>query len=149
MTEKLAPQEEAAQQVERIEKRSRILVWSSLVFALLQSICTALVALSGVRTLIGAAALTLSSTNVLLRFHQSPIRLPMLVLSVIGALIDLGVLWQVRRLRSRPSSQWRQKPVSPGRRRAETAQLILSVLTLLLVGAEMIAHKHLHGVFVG
>lgn len=143
------PDGEALQEIATVEERSRLIVWSSFIFALLQSLCTALIALSGVRTLIGASALALSSTSVLARFHQPAIRLPMLLLAVIGALVDLGVLWQIRRLRRRPSSQWRQRPVSASRRRIESAQLILSLSTLLLVVTEMTAHYHLHGTFFG
>ncbi len=129
------------------EEPARILAWSSLIFAVLQSLCTALVAMSGVRTLIGASALALSSTNVLLRLHQPSIRVPMLLLSTVGALVDLGVLWQVRRLRKRGASKWRQVPVSSARLRMERLQLLLSALALCLVVAELTAHKHLHGVF--
>ena len=127
---------------------ARILAWSSLFFAALQSLCTALVALSGVRTLIGAGALALSSTNILLRLHQPSIRVPMLLLSTAAALVDLGVLWQVRRLRRRPASKWRQVPVSSGKLQMERLQFILSVVALTLVIAEFAAHKHLHGAFI-
>ena len=73
----------------------------------------------------------------------------MLLLAIFGALVDLGVLWQVRRLRDRPASKWRQAPVSAGKLRAERLQLILSLVALSLVVVELAAHKHLHGVFFG
>jgi hypothetical protein len=71
----------------------------------------------------------------------------MLIFATAGAVINLGVLLQVRRLRRRPSAQWRVRPLSPRKKRIEQWQLIISVLTLLLVAAELIAHKLINGVF--
>ena len=71
----------------------------------------------------------------------------MLLLSVLGALVDLGVLWQVRRLRRRGASKWRQQPVAAGKLRMERVQFVLSLAALALVAAELAAHKYLHGVF--
>jgi len=59
--------------------------------------------------------------------------------------VNLVALWQVRRLRARSASAWRQQPLTPGKRRAEAAQFILSVATLVLLAAEWIAHYHLKG----
>lgn len=134
--------------VEKIEQKSPIILWSSFAFVLLQSICTALVAASGFRTAIGVGALAISSTSLSARFHQSEIRDPMLLLSVVGGAFDLIILWQVRRLRSRPAARWRQVPPSPRRLRMERIQLSFSLLTLLLVAAEMVAHRYLHGTFL-
>ena len=134
--------------VEKLEDRSAMVVWSSFVFVVLQSVCTALLAASGFRTLIGAGALALSSTSLLVRFHQSEIRDPMLLLATLGALLDLVILWQVRRLRKRPSSRWRQVPSSAKKLRMERIQFAFSVFTLVLVCVEVIAHEHLHGTFL-
>ena len=131
--------------VEKLEERSAIVLWSSFAFAVLQSVCTALLAASGFRTLIGASALALSSTSLLVRFHQSAIRDPMLVLATLGALLDLVILWQVRRLRKRPASRWRLAPPGPGKLRMERIQFAFSVVTLALVGIELIGHHYLHG----
>ena len=131
--------------VEKLEERSAIVVWSSFGFVVLQSVCTALIAASGFRTLIGAGALALSSTNLLVRFHQSEIRDPMLLLATLGAVLDLIILWQVRRLRKRPASRWRQMPPSPRKLRMERIQFAFSIVTLVLVCVELLAHQHLHG----
>ena len=71
----------------------------------------------------------------------------MLIFALAGAGINLGVLWQVRRLRRRPSAQWRLRPLSAHKMRMEKWQLIIGVLTVLLVVAELIAHKAIHGFF--
>jgi hypothetical protein len=53
----------------------------------------------------------------------------------------------VRRLRRRPSAQWRLRPLSPHKKRMEQWQIAISLMTVLLVVAELIAHKVIHGFF--
>lgn len=128
-------------------KRSWIIGVTSLGFVLLQSACTAVMAISGLRLLIGIGSLAAatSSVKVLAAIHLSAIRIPMEAIAVAGALINLYVLWRIRSLRSRKSSQWRVAPVTPATRRAELVQISLAVLTLLLLAAEWTIHIHLHG----
>ena len=138
---------EELQRAERLETRTNTFAWSSLIFAFLQSTCTAVIAASGMRFAIGLGALLTSiATSIPARdLHRSAIRLPMLVFALAGACINLGVLWQVRRLRKRPSAQWRFRPLSAHKRRMERWQLVMSLLTLLLVAAEVAAHIYFHG----
>jgi hypothetical protein len=112
----------------------RLLSWSSLLFALLQSICTAVIAISGVRVAIGLAA----------GFHQDAIRILMMITALLGALINLFVIWRIRSLRSRPASQWRQIPVTQKKLNSERFQIALSVVTLILLAAEWITHPMVH-----
>jgi hypothetical protein len=137
------------EKAERLEARSSAFAWSALVFAFLQSVCTAVIAASGMRFAIGLAALitSIATSAPAQGLHRDVIRLPMLIFATAGAVINLGVLLQVRRLRRRPSAQWRVRPLSPRKKRIEQWQLIISVLTLLLVAAELIAHKLINGVF--
>jgi hypothetical protein len=79
------------------------------------------------------------------RFHADALRIPMVVLAVIGSLLNLVVLAQVRRLRRRPASQWRQQPPGPHKLRMERLQIILSVATLALVAVEEGLHYGFHG----
>jgi len=130
------------------EKRNWLVLWSSFFFALVQSLCTAVIAISGVRVLIGLSALAAAAglNTPAKGFHQDAIRIPMMLLALAGALVNLYVLWHVRRLRNRKSAQWRQRPLTPARRRSERLQLVLSVLTLLLLLAEWITHPMIHRV---
>jgi hypothetical protein len=57
--------------------------------------------------------------------------------------VNLCVIWRIRSLRSRPSSQWRVEPVTPAKKRAEGIQIALAILTLLLVLAEWTTHLYL------
>lgn len=118
---------------------------ASVVLVVLQSLCTAVVTLNGVRVLIGLSALAASSIAApLLEFHQDAIRIPMLILAVAGSLVNLAVLAWIWHLRSRPEAKWRQKEIDPGQRRSERLQVAMALLTLALVGVELWAHGVVH-----
>ena len=123
------------------------LSWSGFFLAFLQSVCSVFIALHGVRFLVGIGAVILASSawNLAERLHVTAVRVPMMLLALVGALLNLAALWQVRRLRRRSASAWRQQPPSPGKRRAEALQLALSVITIILLVAESAAHYRLKG----
>jgi hypothetical protein len=81
----------------------------------------------------------------MLKFHADAIRIPMMTAALIGSLINLLALWQIKRLRNRPAAQWRRVPLSPKQRRAEGLQLGLSIVTLVLLGIEFFLHHTMHG----
>jgi len=119
--------------------------WTTFFFAVLQSVCSAFIALSGVRLLIGVGAFA-AATGVLKvadRMHVDAIRIPMMLLALAGSVLNLVVLWRVWSLRKRPASAWRQLPLSKQKRTSEFFQFSLSALTLLLLAAEVAAHHHL------
>lgn len=127
--------------------RFRWLNWSGFFLAFIQSVCSAFLALHGVRFLIGIGAVVLASSawHLAERLHVNAIRVPMMLIALVVSLLNLAALWQVRRLRARPAAAWRQQPVTPVKRRSEMVQLILSLATLVLLAAEWIAHFHLKG----
>ena len=57
----------------------------------------------------------------------------MMVLALLGTSLNL---MQIRHLRNRPASRWRQRPLSPSRIRMERVQMALSLATLVLIGVE-------------
>jgi hypothetical protein len=126
----------------------RWLVWSSLIFAFLQSVCAFVVATSSIRVLIGlgslAAAAGTDAPAKGFHFHQDTIRIPMMLFALVGSVVNLYALWRVRSLRKRPSSQWRIQPVTAKQKRSEWLQIALSVLTLVVLAAEWTAHQWLH-----
>lgn len=128
---------------------SWFIVVTSFLFVLLQSACTAVMALSGLRLLIGLTSLAAASVipGFIFSIHAEQIRLPMMVVAVLGSVVNLYVIWRIRSLRSRPAAQWRVQPVTSAQRRSEIVQIALSVLTLALVVTESLAHHHLHGSF--
>jgi hypothetical protein len=143
---KLRESDEALSRVipSEIGKAQGVIGWSSFLFAVLQSVCSFFVALDGLRFLIGVGALAsiVGAGQQWDRLHTDWVRVPMIVLSLVGALLNLTVLLHVRHLRSRPSAQWRLKPLTPRKLRAERVQLALSVVTLVLIAVEEISHWH-------
>jgi hypothetical protein len=127
---------------------TKLLNWSGIAFALLQSACTAVIAISGVRVAIGLSALAAAAGihAPAHGFHQDAIRIPMMVLAFLGAVTNLYVIWKVRSLRSKPAAQWRQQPVTKKKLNSERFQIALSVLTLLLLAAEWFTHPLVHRV---
>lgn len=119
---------------------------ASLLVALLQSACTAVFAISGVRLAIGLTALAASSGIYAPArgFHQDAIRIPMLLLAAAGALVNLLVLAWIWRLRTRPSAQWRRRELGAKEKRSERLQIALAILTLILVGLETWTHPMVH-----
>lgn len=128
------------------KRSSWVLGFTSFFFILLQSACAAFMALSGLRLVIGIGSLAAATTGLrfLASFHSEWIRIPMEIVATAGSVINLYAIWRVRSLRARPSSQWRVGPVSAEKKRAESVQIALAVLTLLLVVAELVLHVHLH-----
>jgi len=127
--------------------RFQWLNWSGFFLAFIQSVCSAFIALHGIRFLVGIGAVVLASSawHLAERLHVATIRIPMMLLALVGALFNLAALWQVRRLRRRSASAWRQQPLTPSKRRSEFLQLALSLLTLVLLFAEWISHFKLFG----
>jgi len=125
---------------------SRLINWSALFFAVLQSACSAFIALNGVRFLIGVGAFAAASGALKLadRMHIDAVRIPMMLLALTGSVLNLVVLWQVWRLRRRPASAWRQTAVPKQKLTSEWLQFTLSILTLVLLAAEFVAHRILH-----
>ena len=127
--------------------RGLVVGLTSLFFILLQSACTAFMAISGLRLLIGIGSLAAATTGLkfMAAMHGTAIRIPMELVAVIGSVINLYAVWRVRNLRARPASQWRMKPATSKMLRSESWQIGLAILTLLLVAVEWGFHIYLHG----
>jgi len=125
-----------------VSSRLKFLNWSGVFFAVLQSVCSAFFALSGVRLLIGLSAFA-AATGVLRvadRMHIDAIRIPMMLFAFLGSALNLWALRRVWSLRQNPASKWRQRPVAKQKRRSELLQFAISILTLLLLAVEVTFH---------
>ena len=119
---------------------------TSFLFIVLQSVCALVMALSGVRLIIGLGALAAVAAGArgpATGFHQDAIRIPMMTLAVLGSCINLYMIWRIRSLRKRPSSKWRQQPMSRRRLWGERVQITLAIVTLVLVVAEFLSHRYI------
>lgn len=148
--ESAVPQEKERDSSEKHQVRSvRSLVvgFTAFLFILLQSACTAFMAISGLRLLIGIGSFAAAAAGqrFLDSIHGAAIRIPMEALAITGSVINLMAVRRVRQLRARPASQWRMKPVSAEKLRSESWQVLLALVTLLLVGVEWGVHIYLYG----
>jgi len=146
--ENLAHNEVPGESTDSLLSRLKLLGWSGVLFAILQSACTAVIAISGIRVAIGLSALAAAAGihAPAKGFHQDAIRIPMMLLALFGSLINLLVIWKIRTLRSKPASQWRQQPLTRSKTNSERLQIALSLLTLILLTAEWITHPMIHRV---
>jgi uncharacterized membrane protein YeaQ/YmgE (transglycosylase-associated protein family) len=129
-----------------VKPKWQAMSWASIVLAILQSACTAVLAISGIRVAIGLTALAAAggiyapATG----FHQDAIRIPMLIISTIGAMVTLIVLTRIWTLRARSSGNWRRRDISAKEKHSEILQLSLALVTLLLVSLEVWTHPMVH-----
>jgi hypothetical protein len=80
----------------------------------------------------------------LFRYHQIEwLRTLMTWGAALISSVNIGVLWQARRLRSRPAARWRARPRNEGELRKEQLQLWLSLATLVVVAIEEYLHFRL------
>ncbi len=127
-------------------KPMRGVVWASVLLAFLQSLCTAVFAISGVRVAIGLSALAAVSGIYAPAkgWHQDAIRIPMLIAATIGAVVNIAVIAWMRHLRNRSAAQWRRRERTPREKRSERLQIGLAIVTLILVGLETWTHPMIH-----
>lgn len=122
-----------------------ILGWSSLFLAVIESLCAAAVALSGVRVLLGMSSLiAATAAGPAHGFHREALRVPILWASGVIALLNLLLLWNENRIRQNPAAQWRLQPLTPRQRRQRWMQLGTSIAALLLILAEVVTHPWFH-----
>jgi ABC-type uncharacterized transport system permease subunit len=123
----------------------RMLSLGPLGLALVQGICALAVLLSGIRTALGFSSLiAAAAAGPATGFHANRIRIPMLALAGIGAVVNLLLFWNAERMRRNPSARWRMRPLTRKERLGKWMQIGTSILTLLLIAAELSAHTLFH-----
>jgi hypothetical protein len=123
-----------------------VVVGSSLLFSILQSVCTAIVTINGVRLALGlgSLAMTVGLGATLDRFHSITwLRHSLLFGALFGSTLTLAIQIHAWRLRNRPAAQWRRQLRTNKQKRMDTVQIALSILTLILVAIEEYFHFHL------
>ena len=122
-----------------------LLAWGSLALAAAESLCVAAVGLSGVRVALGLTSLLAAgAAGPAKGWHREAIRIPLLTIGAVGALLNLLLLWNEGRMRSNPAAAWRMRPLTAKQKRRRRRQLVLAIVTLLLVGAEVVTHPWFH-----
>ena len=124
----------------------RALSGASLVVALLQSLCTAVLTISGIRVAIGLTALAAASGIYAPArgFHQDAIRIPMLALAALGALVNLWSWPGSGICGPGPPRNGAGAKSAAKERRSERLQVALAIVTFVLVGLEVWTHPMVH-----
>src|SRR5260370_2089745 len=93
--DEISPGNTEASRPKMLAVNTKLLNWSGIVFALLQSACTAVIAISGLRVAIGLSALAAAAGihAPAHGFHQDAIPIPIMVLPFLGAATNPSVLW--------------------------------------------------------
>ena len=114
----------------------------SLVGGLIQGICALLMATNAGRALLGLASVTAAAKSSFI--HSDPVRIPLMVVSALGATVVLYVLWNGWRLRNSSGALWRRRLLTRRERWSIGFALTCSVLTWALVIGEYVAHPIVH-----
>jgi hypothetical protein len=129
----------------RFWQAQRVLTVGSFGLAVVQGVCAAAVFVSGISTALGFSTLVAATAaGPATGFHANKFRIPMLAIAGAGALINLFLFWNAERMRRNPAARWRQRPLTRKERLEKWIQLSTSVLTLLLIAGELLAHPLFH-----
>ena len=129
----------------RFWEARRFITVGSLGLAIVQGVCATAVFFGGIGTALGFSSLVAATVaGPATGFHANRFRIPMLVIAGVGAVVNLLLLWNAERLRKNPSARWRMRPLTRRERWEKWIQLVASVLTLLLIAGELLAHPLFH-----
>lgn len=115
---------------------------SSLVAGFIQGACALLMVTNAGKALLGIASTAVAARSSFI--HSDPVRIPLMIISALGALAVLYVLWNGWRLRNRSGAQWRRQPLTKRERWSTGFALLSSAITLALVIGEYLAHPIMH-----
>ncbi len=119
-------------------RTSVLLSFTSFAGGIIQGACAILVASSTAKIFLGVAGLAAAVKTS--ELHANIVRIPLMLISATFALITLFVLWNGHRLRNLPSAQWRKRTLTARHKAGIAFSLVASVLTLVLVVAEITIH---------
>ena len=129
----------------RFRATRRFLTVGSLGMAIVQGVCATAVLFSGVGTALGFSSLiAATAAGPATGLHANKFRLPMLALAALGAFLNLALWGNAERIRRNPASRWRMRPLTRKERAETWIQLCASILTLLLIAGELLAHPLFH-----
>jgi len=123
----------------------RFITVGSFGLAIIQGVCAMAVFLSGIGTALGFSSLVAAAAaGPATGFHANRFRIPMQAIAGLGAVVNLVLLWNAERMRKSPSARWRMRPLTRKERWEKWIQIGASVLTLLLIAGELLAHPLFH-----
>lgn len=122
------------------QKRTSI---GAIVFGVLGAPCAVVTLIGPLAVAVGAGGL-FGLVGVLTFLDQSALRIPVLLLTTLAACANLYTLWHARKLRDEEKVPAAVKSMTTLEKRRTTFVLAASVITLGIVGFEVIAHILLH-----
>jgi hypothetical protein len=129
----------------RFWKTGRFITVGSLGLAIIQGVCATAVFVSGISTALELSTVAAATAaGPATGLHANRFRIPMLALAGLGAVVNLVLLWNAERMRRNPAARWRMRPLSRKERWEKGIQLGASILTLLLIAGELLAHPMFH-----
>jgi hypothetical protein len=120
--------------------------WMTFTISIIEAVCVFSVAAAKTGLVLGSAAIALTGWT--LTLHRDVIRIPLLLIAIVGSLINLYLLWRAHRLRAAPSAAWRRRPLTTREQWRIALVLSLSVVTLGLGMAEIYFHRLFHHTFI-
>jgi hypothetical protein len=128
-----------------LERNSQIPLKRSLgtfILAVVEAVCLFAVATAGAGIALGSGAAAVAGWAIFL--HRDIFRVPALLLAIGGSAFNLYLLWTAHRLRNAPAAAWRKRPITSKERSRIVLVFVLSMLTLIICGAEIYLHRLLH-----
>ncbi len=115
---------------------------ASLTASLIQGICLFAVSINWAKVALGITSVAASGG--LPFVHSDPVRYALRYVSAILATSTLWVIWNGWRLRNRSSARWRRVPLSNSEKWNIAVGLSSSILSWVLIVAEVFAHQKMH-----
>lgn len=116
--------------------------WTALILAVIEAVCVFAVMAAKAGLLVGAVAVFAASWAQYL--HRDLFRIPILLLAIVGAGVNLYLVWRFLNLRNQPAAAWRKKPLTDRAKWRMGIVLGLAVVTLAIAAAEIYLHRSLH-----
>jgi hypothetical protein len=115
---------------------------ASVTASLIQGICLFAVGINWAKVVLGVTSIAASGGSPFI--HSDPVRYTLRYLSAILATATLWVIYNGWRLRNRSSASWRKRPLSKSEKWNIAIGLGSSILSWVLIVAEVFAHQKMH-----
>jgi len=116
--------------------------WGAFALATIEAVCVFYVGASQAGLIVGSFAV--GTLGVAQFIHRDVFRIPILIAAVLGAALNLYLLWNAQRLRNAPAAAWRKRPLTRRERLRIGMVIGLSVLTFAITAWEILLHRRLH-----
>ena len=115
---------------------------ASVTTSVIQGICLFAVGINWAKVVLGVTSVAASGGSPWI--HSDPVRYALRYLSAILAMATLWVIYNGWRLRNQSSARWRKRPLSTSEKWNIALGLGSSVLSWILIVAEVFAHQKMH-----